>query len=146
MINDKIFLVLWVWYFLLLIISSYRIAYRLVQISSARVRYVFILSGSSKASMCVLRFHLMRVKMHRYFKTNENISHIEHYIMHCSVGDWFVLYQMSRNLNRKFFAEFLTVLSKRVNPDPDAECDETPFVNKWNLLKVKFEYIHLFPQ
>ena len=74
--------------------------------------------------------------MHRYFKTNDNTSHIEHYILNCSIGDWFVLYQMSRNLNRKFFADFLTVLSKRVNPDPETECDETPFINKWDMLKV----------
>merc|ERR1712136_323150 len=26
-------------------------------------------------------------------------------------GNWFVLYQMSRNMNRRFFAEFLTVLA-----------------------------------
>ena len=43
---------------------------------------------------------------------------------------------MSRNLNRKFFADFITVLSKRVNPDPDIECDETPLVKGWDLLKV----------
>lgn len=26
---------------------------------------------------------------------------------------------MSRNMNRRFFAEFLTLLSRRVNPDPE---------------------------
>ena len=39
MINDKIFLVLWVWYFILLGISLFRFVYGIVQISSARVRY-----------------------------------------------------------------------------------------------------------
>ena len=40
MINDKIFLVLWLWYFVLLFIGFYRFVYRIVQISSARVRQV----------------------------------------------------------------------------------------------------------
>jgi sensor histidine kinase YesM len=32
----------------------------------------------------------------------------------CSIGDWFVLYQMSKNLNKRFFAEFLALLSVKV--------------------------------
>ena len=31
---------------------------------------------------------------------------------------------MSRNMNRRFFAEFLTLLSRRVNPDPNVDDDE----------------------
>ena len=38
MINDKIFLVLWFWYFLLLFISTVRFFYRLIQIISPTVR------------------------------------------------------------------------------------------------------------
>ena len=135
MINDKIFLVLWVWYFLLLFIAFYRFVYRIVQICSAKVRWVLLLNLYI-SSYIFYRFHVMKLKMHRHFKTNSNITHVEHYILNCSIGDWFVLYQMSRNLNRKFFADFITVLSKRVNPDPETDCDETPFVNKWTLLKV----------
>ena len=56
---------------------------------------------------------------HYYFS-----RHVEHYIKKCSYGDWFVLYQMSRNMNRRFFAEFLTLLSRRVNPDPNVDDDE----------------------
>ena len=40
--------------------------------------------------------------------------HVKHYITKkCSIGDWFVLYQMSRNMNQRFFAEFLALLAKR---------------------------------
>ena len=46
-------------------------------------------------------------------------KHIEHYIRNCSFGDWFVLHQMGRNMNRRFFASFVTLLSRRVNPDPE---------------------------
>ncbi len=56
----------------------------------------------------------MKMKMHRYFKHNENIERVKAYILACSVGDWFVLYQMSKNLNRRFFHQFLITLSKDI--------------------------------
>ena len=37
---------------------------------------------------------------------------IEEYIKNIKIGDWFVLYQMSKNLNRGFFYEFLIALAK----------------------------------
>jgi hypothetical protein len=42
-------------------------------------------------------------------------------ISRCSYGDWFVLYQMSRNMNRRFFSEFIAVLSRRVDPRFDLQ-------------------------
>ncbi len=32
---------------------------------------------------------------------------VHNYICKCSRGDWFVLYQLSKNLNRPFFMDFL---------------------------------------
>ena len=32
--------------------------------------------------------------------------------MKCKIGDWFVLYQMSKNLNKRLFYDFLILLSK----------------------------------
>ena len=32
-----------------------------------------------------------------------------------SIGDWFVLYQMNKNMNKRFFAEFVALLSMKVN-------------------------------
>lgn len=40
------------------------------------------------------------------------------------LGDWFVLYQMSKNVNKRFFAEFLALLALTVDPDPDEEPDD----------------------
>jgi hypothetical protein len=34
-------------------------------------------------------------------------------------------------LVRRFFADFLVVLSKRVNPHPNEKCDEDPFIFSW---------------
>ena len=45
--------------------------------------------------------------------------HVKTYITKkCSIGDWFVLYQMSRNMNHRFFAEFLALLAKRAMEPP----------------------------
>merc|ERR1712106_416365 len=107
MINDKIFLVIWFWYFTLLIIGSCRLVYRILTITFWKIRY-----------------RLIKWKIRRYFKKDENDRHIEHYIEHCSLGDWLVLYQMSRNMNKRFFADFISVLSKTVNPHPVDECHE----------------------
>ena len=50
--------------------------------------------------------------VHRYFKHDENVAKVKNYIKRCSRGDWFVLYQLSKNLNRPFFMEFLVTLAK----------------------------------
>ena len=59
---------------------------------------------------------------YRYFKRNENMLKIRCYIQDCSRGDWFVLYQLSKNLNRPFFMDFLVTLARIIeteknNPD-----------------------------
>ena len=35
-------------------------------------------------------------------------------LLYCSIGDWFLLYQMNKNMNKRFFAEFLALLSLKV--------------------------------
>eukprot|EP00092_Neocalanus_flemingeri_P002461 GFUD01002633.1.p1 GENE.GFUD01002633.1~~GFUD01002633.1.p1 ORF type:complete len:421 (-),score=78.51 GFUD01002633.1:86-1348(-) len=107
MVNDKIFLIIWLWYFILLIIGSSRLVYRICTVCFWKYRYL-----------------LIKWKIRRYFQKNENDRHIGHYIEHCSLGDWLVLYQMSRNMNKRFFADFISVLSKTVNPHPVDECHE----------------------
>ena len=41
-----------------------------------------------------------------------NVKQVRYYVEHCSLGDWLVLYQMARNMNKRFFAEFLYVLAR----------------------------------
>lgn len=106
MINDKVFAFLWFWHCLLIVAGINRIVTRSIQILSKRVRY-----------------GLMKMMMHRYLTNNKQTAHIQHYIMNCSIGDWFVLYQMSKNTNKRFFAEFLALLSLKVNPDPYLSAD-----------------------
>jgi len=88
---DKVYLVLWVWYVLIAVLGAIRVICRCFQINSG-----------------IIRFWLMKIKMHRYFKRSQNLDMIQEYIKNIKIGDWFVLYQMSKNLNRGFFYQFLS--------------------------------------
>ena len=50
----------------------------------------------------------------QYLTNNKHTKHIKHYVRNCSLGDWFVLYQMSRLapvivLNNLFLIIFLII-------------------------------------
>merc|ERR1711994_70464 len=109
MINDKVFLVLWWWFFLVSVIGIVRLVYRFVQTQSSK-----------------LRFQLINMRMNRYFKRpTTKMCKIESYLVQCSLGDWFVLYQLSKNLNRPFFFDFLVHLSQRYDKEYlDEEVDK----------------------
>lgn len=115
-INDKVFALLWFWHCGLIVAGVNRVITRSAQLLSTRVRYF-----------------LMKMMMHRYLNNNRHAKHIQHYVLNCSIGDWFVLYQMSKNLNKRFFAEFLALLSVKVNPDPDLNSDPEIDISKCSL-------------
>jgi len=95
-INDKIFMVLWWWCLIISCIGILRLIWR--------------------SSMCVssyVRFQLMNMRMNRYFGRYKDMKNIKVFIRNCSLGDWFVLYQMSKNLNKPFFMEFLCCLCEK---------------------------------
>ena len=100
----QVFLVLWWWYLILMFVGIIRIIFRFVQIYSTR-----------------LRFYLLKIRMNRYFKRNANMDKVRNYICQCSRGDWFVLYQLSKNLNRPFFMEFLVTLAGTLDPKSPAK-------------------------
>ncbi|TRY77741.1 hypothetical protein TCAL_08525 [Tigriopus californicus] len=105
-IIDKVYLILWFWFIVIAILAFFRVAGRVLQCTSTYVRY-----------------YLLKFKMYRYFKDDDNLIRIEEYIHACSLGDWFVLYQMSKNLNRRFFYKFLIELS-------------------WDATRLRYEYEH----
>merc|ERR1719400_488476 len=108
-INDKVFLVLWWWFLMLAIIGFIRVLYRMIQCKSSRLRY-----------------HLINMRMNRYFKKSSKVAKIETFVCKCKLGDWFVLYQLSKNLNRPFFMDFLTQLSIRYTEKSAVLDDEDP--------------------
>lgn len=125
-IIDKIYLVLWFWFVVLGVLGGIRVGCRIVQIASPRMRYYlmkikmhrFVLqnanseNNSCSTSVRTMPVNAFTVCICRYFGKDENIAAIKEYITVCTIGDWFVLYQMSKNLNRRFFYEFLVRLSK----------------------------------
>ena len=65
----------------------------------------------------------------RYFKRCKNRELVKEYILSITIGDWFVLYQMSKNLNRRFFYDFLIKLahescSETYKESPDKPIDQ----------------------
>jgi hypothetical protein len=107
MINDKVFLLIWLWHGFLVIIGCLRVSTRSSQVLSSKVR-----------------FFLIKMNVNRYFRNNAHMKHIRHYVCNCSIGDWFVLHQMSKNINKRYFAEFLALLAMTVDPDPNIEPEE----------------------
>ena len=63
------------------------------------------------------------LNFHRYFKRNENVKKMRTYIELCSRGDWFVLYQLSKNVNRPLFMDFLFTLARTGNTDKNIYSD-----------------------
>ena len=71
-----------------------------------------------------LRFKLLDLRLHRYLKKSSKLEYIRTYILECKLGDWFVMYQLSKNLNRPFFIDFLTAISvKYVKNDLSIETE-----------------------
>jgi len=92
-INEKMYLVLWFWFMLLFIVSTIYVFYRIGTIFFDRLRFTLI-------------FKTVR---HKY---DEDITKcLEYVLAKAQVGDWFVLYQLSKNCNPYFFREFIRELA-----------------------------------
>ena len=72
-----------------------------------------LVSCDPQVSSKWVRYQVMKARISRYFKTDANLRHVEHYAKHCSIGDWFVLYQMSRNMNTRYLRTKLLNLRLR---------------------------------
>lgn len=111
-INDKVFLILWWWFYLIALLSLVRVIYRGIQCRSSW-----------------LRFKLLDIRLHRYLKKSSKLEFIKTYILECNLGDWFVMYQLSKNLNRPFFMELLSSISfeyvKTGLEEPESDTEET---------------------
>merc|ERR1719411_1287103 len=80
------------------------------------------------------------MRMNRYFRRSTKMDKIKSYIDQCKLGDWFVLYQMSKNLNRPFFMDFLTMLSIRISEQGDQVDTDSDTGDNWMTMLLKPSY------
>jgi len=95
-INDKVFAITWCWSVLLALLSTTRLFYRAA-----------ICSSSS------FRLKTFKVRIRRILQAQPQAAEdmVSQFIRSLPLGDWFVLHQLSKNLNRHFFVDFLVHLS-----------------------------------
>jgi len=99
-INEKIYLILWFWYFFLGPVSILYMCYRLITIFFHDIR-----------------FSLLYRKVRR--KYDDDIRRcLEYVLSKGQIGDWFVLYQLSKNCNPYFYREFIRELAMDLDNRP----------------------------
>jgi len=88
-INEKIYLFLWFWFMFLFTVSIFFVFYRICTLFFEKLRFQL----------------LFKTVRHKY---DEDIRKcLEYVLSKCQIGDWFVLYQLSKNCNPYFFREFI---------------------------------------
>jgi len=92
-VNEKVFLFLWFWFFGLTILTGLHLVFRLTCITIPPLRCLLLL-GRSRAF------------------TQGDLVTCRQVLDHCYLGDWFVLYQLCKNSNSYFFRYLLRSLEK----------------------------------
>lgn len=94
-INEKVYLLIWFWFFGLCLLNGVHLVFRLTVITVAPLRYVLILARAGGF-------------------TKSDLSTCRKVLESCYLGDWFLLYQLSKNANAYFFRYFLKHLEKNL--------------------------------
>ncbi|KAK4304114.1 hypothetical protein Pmani_023939 [Petrolisthes manimaculis] len=107
-INEKIYLFVWVWTVLLTAVTSAWVVFRILTIVLPSLRH-FLLKA--------------RVQPEQH-------GDIEAVLAEASLSDWFLLHSLAKNMERAVFSEFIQQFAKDVQHDPDTlpilnEKDET---------------------
>jgi len=95
-VNEKVFLFLWFWFFGLTILTGMHLVFRLTCITIPPLRSMLLL-GRARAF------------------THSDLATCRQVLGHCYLGDWFVLYQLCKNSNSYFFRYLLRSLEKSFN-------------------------------
>jgi len=92
-INEKVYLLLWFWFFGLTVLTFVHLVFRLAVIGIPPLRCLLLLLKTRGFSQ-------------------SDLSTCRNVLDHCYLGDWFVLYQLSKNSNSYFFKYLLRHLEK----------------------------------
>ena len=101
MINDKIYITLWFWLFLLLILSSLHMVFRFYSQLIRTFGYKY------SARLCTILSPKVRVAYLKSLAPNLSTRTCQHLMNILSFGDWLILVMMSQHLDIKLFADIL---------------------------------------
>lgn len=90
-VNEKIYVFLWFWFILLSILSGLSLAYRAAVVFGPKLRFI-LLRARSRLS---------------------NTKQIEIISNRCQIGDWFILYQLGKNIDPLIFKQLIADLAKK---------------------------------
>jgi hypothetical protein len=91
-LNEKIFVFLWFWFVFLSVLTGLNLLYRAVVILTPQVRMYLLRARSHSAPQDQIR------AIHRK----------------CQIGDWFLLYQLSNNIDPLIYKDLMADLAKRL--------------------------------
>jgi len=94
-LNQKVYLILWFWYILILSVGVAQIVFEAIVIAVPAFRNQLITWNMGKYADADIRYFLDR---------------------QCNIGDWFVLYQLRKNTDKHFYCLLLKKMAKSVNP------------------------------
>ena len=166
MINDKVFLIFWWWLIFIIVAGTSRLVFRLFQVKwdldraniFNRTKKAFLGQELSAfkwliyAWTDILEDHLRKSIKLKPISSSANweigkcLWRVINWLIKKTSSYRFVLYQLSKNLNRPFFMEFLTKIS--VEYDRDFDKDEEPLLGGTVLIEAKYQVycVNLWPK
>ncbi|CAG2167239.1 unnamed protein product [Oppiella nova] len=91
-VNEKIYIIIWLWLLILVVISGITLIYRCFTVIVPKIR----------------------VTIMKYKVDFDDPTHLKYVLDISKVGDWFLLYQLSRNITHEHFKELMTELSRKI--------------------------------
>jgi hypothetical protein len=115
-INEKIYIVLWFWFYFLQIITTLLIIYRMLALL-----------------LPTLRYHMLRLRANR-----SKPDYIKFVLSKCSIGDWFVLTLLQKNMDPNNFSLIIELFasSLRVDINDNQLMSEKINIAKGNILST----------
>lgn len=94
-INEKIYIFLWFWFLILSALSIFSIIYR-IQV------------------LCIPKIQNVVLSMRIGFSSRNAVNKL---LSRCYIGDWFILYQLSKNIDSILFKEIISELNNHLELD-----------------------------
>lgn len=91
-VNEKIYVFLWFWFIIVSIMSGFSLIYRFAVIMGPKVRLLLLRARSRLSPYDVIK----------------NVSN------KCQIGDWFILYQLGKNIDPLIYKEILSDLAAKL--------------------------------